>query len=149
MKRLIFEIPGEPVAKGRPRVVTLHGRNLTYTPQKTKDFENWVKLTFVNQCRDQKLDGAISATIHIFHAIPKSTAKKKKTIWLKGKYPVTTKPDTDNVAKSILDSLNGLAYDDDSQIAELYVTKEYSENPRTMVILREIEGIGTENLEEW
>ena len=148
-KRLMFEIPGEAVAKARPRVVTSHGRNLTFTPQKTKSFENLVKLMYVNQCKNQKLEGAISATIHIFRQIPKSTSKKKRENWLMGKYPVTTKGDLDNYAKSILDSCNGIAFDDDSQVAELYITKEYSDRPRTIVILREISSIGVENLEGW
>lgn len=149
-KRLTFEIPGEAVAKGRPRVVTSHGRNLTFTPEKTKNFENLVKLMYVNQCKNQKLEGSISATIHVFHSIPKSTSKKNRNCWLMGRHPVTKRPDTDNIAKAVLDSLNGLAYNDDSQVAELYVTKEYSDRPRTMVILREIDNLGIENLEgEW
>lgn len=149
-RTLVFEIPGEAVPKARPRVVTSHGRNFSYTPEKTKNFENLVKLMYINQCKNKKLEGPISATIHIFHRIPKSASKKNRNRWLTGRCPVTTKPDTDNVAKAVLDSCNGLAFDDDSQVAELYVTKEYSDKPRTLVILREIDGIGTENLEkEW
>ena len=148
-KRLMFEIPGEAVPKARPRVVTVRGKNMTFTPDKTKSFENLVKLMYVNQCKDQKLDGPISATIHIFRSIPKSTSKKNRACWLMGRFPVTTKGDCDNYAKAVLDSLNGIAYNDDAQVAELYVTKEYSDKPRTMVILREIENIGIENLEGW
>lgn len=34
-----------------------------------------------------------------------------------------TKPDTDNVAKLVLDALNGIAYEDDTQVVKLVVSK--------------------------
>lgn len=39
--------------------------------------------------------------------------------------PFTTKPDADNIAKLVLDALNGKAWHDDSQITSLDVTKLY------------------------
>lgn len=145
--RLMFEVPGEPVAKARPRVVHNNGFTRAYTPAKTKNFENLVRLMYVNKYKDTKLKGPLSVSIHAFFGIPKSASKKLKHEWIKGRCPVTKRPDTDNVVKSVTDSLNKIAYDDDSQIAEIYVTKEWSERPRTMVILREINHVGTENLE--
>lgn len=38
-------------------------------------------------------------------------------------HPDTQKPDADNIAKLVLDALNGHAYADDSQVAALYVVK--------------------------
>lgn len=52
-------------------------------------------------------------------------------------YP-TIKPDTDNIAKSILDSLNGLAYKDDKQIVKLNVDKRYDEVPSVNVWISEV-----------
>lgn len=37
------------------------------------------------------------------------------------------KPDTDNVAKAILDAMNGIVYEDDAQVAGLIVQKFYAE----------------------
>jgi Holliday junction resolvase RusA-like endonuclease len=39
----------------------------------------------------------------------------------------------DNVAKGILDSLNGVAWADDRQVGKLVVEKSYGEEPRTTV----------------
>lgn len=50
----------------------------------------------------------------------------------------TIKPDTDNIAKSILDSLNGIAYKDDKQIVSLKVDKYYSEIPSVSVEIKEV-----------
>jgi Holliday junction resolvase RusA-like endonuclease len=52
-------------------------------------------------------------------------------------YP-TIKPDTDNIAKSILDSLNGIAYKDDKQVVKLTVEKRYDEIPSVSVWISEV-----------
>ena len=43
-----------------------------------------------------------------------------------GKLLPTKKPDVDNVAKSVLDALNGVAWLDDSQVVRLEISKSYS-----------------------
>ncbi|MTP71304.1 RusA family crossover junction endodeoxyribonuclease, partial [Turicibacter sanguinis] len=48
--------------------------------------------------------------------------------------------DNDNIAKSVLDALNGLAYVDDKQIVELKVRKYYGAEPYVHVKLTELEG---------
>ena len=48
----------------------------------------------------------------------------------------TKKPDADNVLKVVADSLNHIAYKDDSQIVDAYVRKFYCEKPRIEVTIR-------------
>lgn len=50
-----------------------------------------------------------------------------------------TKPDLDNVAKVILDALNGIAYHDDSQVSRLLIEKRYAEEPRVEVMIEYVE----------
>lgn len=42
----------------------------------------------------------------------------------------TTKPDADKLARSILDALSGIAFEDDSQVTELHVTKDFGSPAR-------------------
>ena len=86
----------------------------------------------------EKLSGAIKAEIKVFMQIPKSESMKKKAAMMAGQIRPTKKPDADNCAKSVLDALNKIAFDDDSQIVELHVNKYYSENPRVTITLEEI-----------
>ena len=58
---------------------------------------------------------------------------------LENKVFPTTKPDTDNIAKSILDSLNGIAYKDDKQVVDLRVRKQYAEVPSVSVWISEVQ----------
>lgn len=50
----------------------------------------------------------------------------------------TKKPDMDNVVKVIADSLNQVAYKDDTQIVDCQCRKFYSESPRVEVRIKEI-----------
>jgi len=48
------------------------------------------------------------------------------------------KADLDNYNKLVLDSLSGVAWDDDSQIVDLHITKNYdNKNPRVKVTIYE------------
>jgi Holliday junction resolvase RusA-like endonuclease len=56
---------------------------------------------------------------------------------LAGSERPTKKPDLDNLAKSVLDALNGVIYQDDSQIVSLHMTKVYSQYPGIDLLIRE------------
>ena len=131
-----FEIVGEPQGKGRPRFSTRGGFVKTYTPEKTASYENFVKVCYLNKYKGQKLDGEIIAEIIAYFPIPKSFSKKKRTEAIEGKIMPTKKPDTDNIAKTILDSLNGIAFEDDKQVVALLVKKLYGEDAKVVVVLK-------------
>ena len=135
-----FDIVGEPQGKGRPRFSTRGGFVKTYTPEKTASYENFVKLCYLNKYKGQKLDGEIVAEIIAYFPIPKSFSKKKRAEAIEGKIKPTKKPDTDNIAKTILDSLNGIAFEDDKQVVALLVKKLYGEEPKVLVVLENEEG---------
>ncbi len=130
-------IPGSPIGKGRPKFSTFGGYPKAYTPQKTVNYENLVKLSYQQQCNDKPYPKEISlrAEIKAYFAIPKSASKTKRDMMLKGQINPTKKPDTDNIAKAILDALNGIAYYDDSQIVDLTLYKRYSDSPRAEVCI--------------
>ncbi|MFU0784281.1 RusA family crossover junction endodeoxyribonuclease [Clostridium sp.] len=132
--KIEFTVPGQPVAKARPRVTK---RGFTYTPKKTVNYENWVKECYYTQNKDKRLNGQIRAKIRAYFSIPKSTSKKKRNEIIAGDIRPTKKPDTDNIAKIILDSLNTIAYDDDKQVIFLQIEKFYSVIPRVEI---ELEG---------
>ena len=131
-----FEIVGEPQGKGRPRFSTRGGFVKTYTPEKTASYENFVKVCYLNKYKGQKLDGEIIAEIIAYFSIPKSLSKKKRSEAIEGKIKPTKKPDTDNIAKTILDSLNGIAFEDDKQVVALLVKKLYGEEAKVVVVLK-------------
>ena len=138
-----FTVFGQPTGKGRPRF-TKTGH--TYTPEKTKNYEELVRFAFISSYLDstkeankpKPIENPVQAQILAYFEIPKSYSKKKREKCLENKLPATNKPDTDNIAKIILDSLNGYAYVDDKQVIDLTVTKLWSDIPRVEVIINEL-----------
>lgn len=132
-----FEILEKPIGKQRPRYSSKTGR--MYTPTKTSSFEEKVQWAFKSKYNiELELSTKpFKAKITAVFTPPKSMSKKKKEELLT-KVDYTHKPDADNIAKIILDSLNGLAYKDDSQVSALLVLKDYGEEDKIIVELEEI-----------
>ena len=132
MNSLAIVIPGKPVGKGRPRFSTANGFPRSYTPAKTVEYENLVRLAWM-QAGHEKIEGPIEVMIDASFSIPKGTSKKKAAEMDKKVYP--HKPDCDNIAKAVLDALNGIAYDDDAQIVALRIAKNYRlEGPQVRAV---------------
>lgn len=138
--RANFVIPGEPVGKGRPQFSTNGGHPHARTPKKTVVYENLVKMEYERQCEGVRFpdDAALSVTITAWFSIPASKSLKVKEMMLAGVMRPTKRPDLDNVMKSILDGLNGVAYRDDVQVVTAFVEKRYSSRPRVYVEIEEI-----------
>ena len=131
-----FEVPGKITGKGRPRVNTI--TCTAYTPTKTKEYEDLVKQYFIIKYSGAKpLEGRICVNIKAYFAIPKNTSKIQKQAMLEGTLSPVKKPDIDNIAKIILDSLNKLAFKDDNQITKLCIEKEYSEEEKVSIVIEE------------
>ena len=124
-----FTVEGKPVGKARPRV-TKRG---TYTPTKTKNYDQLVQWSYKNKYKDKPLEGPLRVDITFYMYIPKNTSKIRRERKIAREILPTKKPDWDNMAKSITDALNGLAYKDDNQIVETHIYKYFSDKPRAEV----------------
>ena len=115
-------VEGKIKGKARPRVFNGHA----VTPKDTVTYENWVRVNYKEQC-GRYLEGPIRAKIIACYKIPKSYPKKRIEGILAGQEYPTKKPDVDNIAKIILDSLNDIAFHDDRQIVEVIVMKRWTQ----------------------
>lgn len=134
--KYIFEIKEKAIGKERPRYNTK--THTTYTPQRTKDFEEKVRWSFVSKYNIEKEASyePFRATITAIFKPPVNTSKKRLKEIIGTSY--IKKPDIDNIAKAILDSLNGLAYKDDNQVTELLIKKKYGLENKVLVELEEL-----------
>ena len=117
-ERLEVKLP-EIVGKQRPRTAARGKHVRVYTPRKTRLFEDRIRKAWRKQvgCGWATFAGPVIVTILIGRELAKSNPKR----WA-GRLDLG-KPDADNVAKAVLDALNGLAYADDSQVFRLIVEK--------------------------
>jgi len=138
--KAVFIVPGEPQGKGRPRFARAGNQVRTFTPAKTAAYENLVKLEYERQCGGKRFgtDTMLVISIFAYYGIPKSVSKKKREQMIAGILRPIKKPDMDNVVKVIADSLNGVAYRDDTQIVTAVVEKYYAEDPRVEITITEV-----------
>ena len=132
-----FEIKEKAIGKERPRYNPKTKR--MYTPTKTSSFEEKVKWAFkakYNVETELSTRPFKAKIIAVFEPAASLSKKKKEELLFKIDY--TKKPDADNIAKIVLDSLNGLAYKDDSQVSALLVLKDYGTENKVIVELEEI-----------
>lgn len=116
-------VTGKIRGKARPRICRGHA----FTPKDTVQYEKLVRECYKEQ-DGRYLEGSVRALIIAYYKIPKSYSKKRVQAIKDGLEKPTKKPDADNIGKIILDSLNGIAYKDDSQIVDLSVIKRYTED---------------------
>lgn len=132
-----FTVEGMVKPKERPRTRQINGHIQTYTPKGTREYELRVKAAYPGF--KTFTDGEyLSVHIDAYYPIPKSTSNANRVLMLSGRVRPTKRPDLDNIAKSICDALNGVAYKDDSQIVKLTVAKYYSDVARAEIRISEV-----------
>lgn len=132
---LEFTIPGEPTAKGRPRMTTIGGKPRAFTPQKTRDAEETLKARAMEFRPAEPFDGPIHLDVIFVLPVPKSWPKWKTEAAIDGSLRHTKKPDRDNLLKLLKDAFNGVFWLDDSQVDVGTCRKMYGAQPRTWVRL--------------
>lgn len=151
--RLVFGILGDPQGKARPRFARRGEFVSTYTPSTTQKYEELIRYCALKVRQKNGITKPISADISLgiraYFKIPKTYSKKRKERCLNGEERPSKKPDSDNIAKIVLDGLNpkmkvdhvqhkaicvheGL-YRDDKQVVSLKVDKYYSDKPRVEI----------------
>ncbi len=146
MKQVKFKYCGEIRGKGRPRFHNVNGWMKAYTDADTRNYEASLKESYLSATKESDIDNVtffkgepLKLKIEIYQAVPKSTSNKKRLQMLDDLIRPTKKPDLDNIIKSVCDSLNKVAWNDDTQIVELDVKKFYGETDFMWITITETE----------
>ena len=128
---ITFSVPGEPVPQPRPRVTTRGVFGRAYVPHAHP--VHAYRASLAAAARDAGAEPhaePVSVVIDLVFERPKSHMNKSG---VKPSAPRLPRVDLDNVGKAILDSLNGVAWGDDSQVQRLVIEKTYGTEARTTV----------------
>lgn len=132
-----FIVLGKPIAKQRPRARVLGGHAHIYSSEENITYEAKVYQSYINSVKseDKQLftDRMIFITINAYFSLTKvdygkTGLSKSGRQKIAQKYCSCHNGDLDNVAKSILDALNGVAFKDDSQVVGLVAFKYWSQD---------------------
>ena len=129
---ITFSVPGDPVPQPRARITTRGGHGHAYTPadHPVHGYRKAVALA-AKAAGCEPHGEPVSVIIDLVFGRPKSHLRS--TGEPKPSAPTLPRPDVDNAAKAVLDSLNGIAWVDDSQVGRLVVEKSYGVEGRTTV----------------
>lgn len=106
-----------PVAahtKQRPRF----GRGRAYTPAETRGWEGMLAWRFIEKHGRPRFDGPVRVELYFGG--------------------VQANQDINNLAKSCLDALNGIAFHDDRQVVELVARKASGRAPQMVITITEV-----------
>ena len=108
-----------PFVRGKGRVRFVRGTGRTYTPDKTAEAMELIRMAYARKADGRMAEKGVPVRVSITTArgMPKSRPKS-----LVAEQDVF-KPDVDNIAKLVLDALNGIAWEDDTQVTTLTVQK--------------------------
>lgn len=120
-----FIVTGPARGKGRARS-TKSGHH--YTPKETRLYEAHVRDCYLREHPDAApMTGPVCLVVLEARLRPATHLRKDGSRRASAPiYPVS-RPDLDNIVKSILDGLNGIAWVDDAQVVEIRASKEYGD----------------------
>lgn len=137
MKKFNITIPITPVPKQRPAFN--HKTRRAYTPDKTRDYEKAIAEYWRQATNGFMYDKEQALIVNLVFGlpIPKSTSKSKTELMANGTIRPLKKPDVDNLAKAVMDGLNGVAWADDSQVVRVSIYKEYAKEPYVYIYIHD------------
>ena len=135
--KIKFVVPGKPQGKLRAKWVKVGKFGVAHTPQKTVNYENFIKQMFVEKYpKFVPVDCELHLFLEVWQAIPKGTSIKKTELMVGGGIRPAKLPDIDNILKSVMDALEGLAYQNDNQFVSATIDKLYSRRPRLEITIK-------------
>lgn len=141
--RFELTIPGRPVADQRARVT----RRGTYKPDKCRHYKDRVFACWHKAGRPRvDCSNGLAVSGRFFVARPKSHYTSKGKLRTGAPVNLMVRPDLDNYVKLLLDSLNGLAWRDDSRIVSMTVSKGYVDSGDERA---ELMAVPVEGLQDW
>jgi Holliday junction resolvase RusA-like endonuclease len=139
---VVFEVPGEPRAWGRPGATIKWGRGRPYIhwyiPAPEAAYRKAIGWAARSAMRGKKpTSEAVAVLAHAFIGIPPSwhwlTRQKARS----GALLPTGTPDADNLLKVCLDSVKGVIWNDDAQVVDARCIKRFSDKPALRIEIRE------------
>lgn len=130
-------INGKPIAKRRPRFFR-RGKGVgTYNSQETEEgLWMWKAKSQLTQIPVIP-SGPVELMCEFSMPIPSGMCKKDRDLIENFKtVHHVKKPDLDNLIKFVKDCLNGLAWNDDSQVCEISARKYYGKKPCTFIRIK-------------
>ncbi len=131
-------IPGACVPKGRPRVTFKNGKAIAYTPAKTRNYAKLARIVAISQMNESGYkmipkDKPVRILMEFYLHWPLVLKSGKPS-----KRKITSPPDVTNMEAMMMDVLQGISYENDSQVTEVLSRKIWGSLPMTKILIEEV-----------
>lgn len=131
MNQICFTIPGTPVPWQR---AGRNGKRSYDTPRNLNAKAAFAWEAKVAMGNTQPFKGPVRLKLQFVFKWPSSYTQTRRRACYGNMRD--TKPDIDNLCKTVMDGLNGIAWGDDAQVSELITSKFFTESEeRTQVVV--------------
>lgn len=137
-----FEFDIEPVEQARPRAVRFGKGIRMYAPKKVAVYKKQLGYLARQAMQERGLepyDGPLEVCMEFYRPVQASLSQKERARRLSGVHRPTVKPDLSNYIKALEDGLNGIIWIDDNRIVQIVAEKKYSDRPRIVIEVNEID----------
>jgi Holliday junction resolvase RusA-like endonuclease len=137
LRMFIFEIHSEPkVQKQTQQGVSFSGRKQFYDPSAMN--KKQIQWQVQPHAPKEPLLGAIEMHLTFYLPIPKHIKGIERQSMINNIAKHYKRPDIDNLAYLVTNALKGIVYKDDSQICVMRLEKRYAEEPKTVIMVKEV-----------
>lgn len=145
-RKISFIVPGKPRPLLRAKPVNMGRHASVYDPAENKHARADVKLAAFNAMQkepDGMLTGPLFANMCFWIPRPdnlrlKNPSRCKPERVLASQFPAK-KPDLDNYIKLVLDAIEGIVFQNDSAVCQIFARKPYTnEIPQSVVVISEL-----------
>jgi Holliday junction resolvase RusA-like endonuclease len=144
MKRIEMTLPIEPRGQGRIRIASIGGHARAYKAKADIEHERFIALAAEPYRKGFVIAGPVRLEVDAIMPRPKTMCGVSKRTGQPLQDPKrkhhTSKPDADNIAKSVMDALKQW-WKDDCQIQYLVVSKQiaaFGEEPHYRIVVEEL-----------
>lgn len=142
MNSFEFFVAGLPKGQPRPKAYNRGKHAGVYDPGTADGWKDYVRSAARRVAPKQPMQGPVA--LRMIVNFPRPKAHLRKDGRLRPGAPIfhTSKPDSDNVAKAVMDAITNLGtyWRDDAQVARLDIQKRYTVGaPGALIVITEME----------
>lgn len=126
-----FHVPGTPEPLRRHRAGSRGGRVVTFDDPRNQPYADRVRWAWRNDTGGESV-GDVPVVLTVDCRFPRPTSHFRKDGGLSAageRAVIPSRADVDNLAKAVMDALNGWAWGDDRQVVQLLVGKSWAGGP--------------------
>jgi Holliday junction resolvase RusA-like endonuclease len=137
LRMFIFEIHSVPKPQKQTlQGVSFSGRKQFYDPSSMN--KKQIQWQVQPHAPKELLQGPIEMHLTFYMPIPKQIRATERHAMINNVVKHYKRPDIDNLAYVVTNALKGVVYRDDSQICVMRLEKRYGEEPKTVIMVKEV-----------